>query len=125
MAIPSHTPSPSLTFSPLLLPSLRLDGSLFDKLDAVARLVRGARSLPTTHDPSTEPFGGIQLVLCGDFYQLPPVGMEKDRNVRFLFEAAAFRSSSHTAYAHALPPYGAAAWPNNHAHNDWSQRRWH
>ena len=39
-----------------------LDGSLFDKLDAVARLVRGAKMRPATHDPAAEPFAGIQLV---------------------------------------------------------------
>ena len=40
-----------------------LHADLFDKLEQLARLVRS----------STEPFGGIQLVLCGDFFQLPPV----------------------------------------------------
>ena len=40
-----------------------LDGELFDKLETVARATRG----------SQEPFGGIQLVLSGDFHQLPPV----------------------------------------------------
>jgi ATP-dependent DNA helicase PIF1 len=49
-----------------------LDGTLFDKLDAVARLVRGARSLPTTYNAGSQPFGGIQLVLCGDFFQAQP-----------------------------------------------------
>jgi len=37
-----------------------LDGNLFDKLEAVARRVRG----------SDLPFGGIQLILCGDFFQV-------------------------------------------------------
>lgn len=41
-----------------------LSGRLFDKVDAVARLVRGRLDTP---------FGGIQIILCGDFYQLPPV----------------------------------------------------
>jgi PIF1-like helicase len=40
-----------------------LDGSLFDKLEAVARAVRRKEC----------PWGGIQLVLTGDFHQLPPV----------------------------------------------------
>jgi ATP-dependent exoDNAse (exonuclease V) alpha subunit len=34
-----------------------------DMVDAVARAVR----------QSPEPFGGIQVILCGDFFQLPPV----------------------------------------------------
>ena len=51
-------------------PCAQLDGGLFDKLDTVARLVRRARSLPITHDNGRLPFGGIQLVLCGDFFQV-------------------------------------------------------
>lgn len=41
-----------------------LDPILFGKLDYIGRHMR--RSLD-------RPFGGIQLVLCGDFFQLPPV----------------------------------------------------
>ncbi|CCM00349.1 uncharacterized protein FIBRA_02379 [Fibroporia radiculosa] len=44
-----------------------IDGVLFDKLEFIARHLRR----------SDEPFGGIQLVLSGDFCQLPPV---PDRN---------------------------------------------
>ena len=40
-----------------------VDGEYFDKLEAIARALR----------KSKHPFGGIQLVLCGDFLQLPPV----------------------------------------------------
>lgn len=40
-----------------------LDANLLDKLEEIARLVRG----------KPQPFGGIQLVLTGDFFQLPPV----------------------------------------------------
>jgi len=36
-----------------------LDGGLLDKLEEVARRVRG----------NQRPFGGIQLILCGDFFQ--------------------------------------------------------
>lgn len=28
---------------------------------------------------STEPFGGIQLIVCGDFLQLPPVSKGKEK----------------------------------------------
>ncbi|KAG1710194.1 hypothetical protein DVH05_028623 [Phytophthora capsici] len=41
-----------------------LDGRLFEDLEAVARQIRR----------STAFFGGIQLILSGDFFQLPPVG---------------------------------------------------
>jgi hypothetical protein len=46
-----------------------LDAELFDKLEEIARLVRGRFRL----DHQTLPFGGLQVVLCGDFAQLPPV----------------------------------------------------
>lgn len=40
-----------------------MDGILFDKIEFIARVLRG----------NGKPFGGIQLVLSGDFCQLPPV----------------------------------------------------
>lgn len=40
-----------------------INSKLFQKLEKIARIVR----------KSYKPFGGIQLVLVGDFYQLPPV----------------------------------------------------
>ncbi|KIJ68805.1 hypothetical protein HYDPIDRAFT_25060 [Hydnomerulius pinastri MD-312] len=40
-----------------------LDGRLFDKLEAIGRYVRN----------DNRPFGGLQLILSGDFFQLPPV----------------------------------------------------
>jgi ATP-dependent DNA helicase PIF1 len=49
-----------------------LDPILFDKLEAIARAVR--------YD--SRPFGGIQLILSGDFCQLPVVGSDD-----FCFEA--------------------------------------
>ena len=49
-----------------------LDPDIFDKLEEIARIVRR----------NTAPFGGIQIVLSGDFLQLPCVGID-----RFCFEA--------------------------------------
>ena len=43
----------------------QLSDDLFDKLDEIGRHVRN----------NSHPFGGVQLVLCGDFYQLPPVAV--------------------------------------------------
>eukprot|EP01063_Lacrimia_lanifica_P030309 TRINITY_DN4802_c0_g1_i1.p1 TRINITY_DN4802_c0_g1~~TRINITY_DN4802_c0_g1_i1.p1 ORF type:complete len:372 (+),score=118.05 TRINITY_DN4802_c0_g1_i1:2-1117(+) len=57
-----------------------LQGTLFAALDAVGRAVRG----------SDRPFGGLQLLLCGDFYQLPPVGGT------FAFGDAAWRAAGIT-----------------------------
>lgn len=45
-----------------------INGNLIDKLDWIARRLLDA----------SKPFGGIQIVLCGDFYQLPPVDRKKD-----------------------------------------------
>lgn len=44
-----------------------ISGQLFDKLELVARTVR----------KNQRPFGGVQLVLSGDFLQLPPVKATK------------------------------------------------
>jgi ATP-dependent DNA helicase PIF1 len=55
-----------------------LDGELFDKLEGLARKIRR----------SNQPFGGIQLVLTGDFCQLPPVG----KSPRYCFEAKSWSS---------------------------------
>ena len=46
-----------------------LSKDLFEKLDHIGRVIRRGRSHLA--------FGGIQLVLCGDFFQLQPVGQEK------------------------------------------------
>ena len=65
-----------------------VDGGFFDLLEEVARLVRGRPA----------PFGGLQLVLCGDFHQLPPVttrGQGAAQARRFCFEAALWKACVH------------------------------
>ncbi|WVR08357.1 hypothetical protein IAU60_005412 [Kwoniella sp. DSM 27419] len=52
-----------------------IDGKLFDKLDFIARKIRRC----------DRPFGGLQLILSGDFFQLPPVA--RDNTCKFAFEA--------------------------------------
>lgn len=55
-----------------------ISGELFDKLDNIAC------SLRRTDDP----FGGIQIVACGDFFQLPPVIKDDDdHSNRFCFNS--------------------------------------
>ena len=48
-----------------------------DMVDTVARTVRD--------DP--RPFGGIQLVMCGDFFQLPPVNRDDKKQGSFVVNA--------------------------------------
>ena len=47
-----------------------MSDELFDMLNTLGKTIR----------KSTKPFGGIQLLFCGDFYQLPPV------DAKFCFE---------------------------------------
>ena len=59
---------------------------LYEKLDAIGKQVRA----------SDKPWGGIQLVLCGDFFQLPPVSKGVSGEVvpgRFAFESPAWKAS--------------------------------
>ncbi|KAH6555454.1 hypothetical protein KP509_1Z253400 [Ceratopteris richardii] len=59
-----------------------IDGELFDKLDYVARVVRrmnGEELHPLC-------FGGLQLIVTGDFFQLPPVKPPNQRKF-FAFDA--------------------------------------
>ncbi|MBI5447940.1 MAG: AAA family ATPase, partial [Gammaproteobacteria bacterium] len=48
----------------------------------------------------TEPFGGIQIILCGDFFQLPPVStLSPTEEKQFAFEAASWREGNfHVCY---------------------------
>ena len=59
-----------------------VDGELFDKLEAVARQIRN----------NWRPFGGIQLIITGDFFQLPPVP-DNNRIAKFAFEADTWNTS--------------------------------
>lgn len=58
-----------------------ISAELLDKLDAVGRAVR--------HKPNVA-FGGIQVLLLGDFLQLPPVGGPKAPAAAFAFESQAW-----------------------------------
>ena len=51
---------------------------IFELLDTIGRRIR--RNL-------IKPFGGIQLVFTGDFYQLPPVGNGNNSELDFCFES--------------------------------------
>jgi ATP-dependent DNA helicase PIF1 len=57
---------------------------LFELLDAIGKTVR----------KNSRPFGGIQLIFSGDFYQLPPVGDSLEpETIRFCFESTLWRQT--------------------------------
>ena len=53
-----------------------LDARVLTMVDQVLRTVRRSR----------EPFGGLQVVLVGDFFQLPPIG-RRGENIQFAYDA--------------------------------------
>lgn len=60
-----------------------VDGDLFDKLSQIGRTLRN----------NGRAWGGIQLVITGDFFQLPPVPESHTRDAKFAFEAATWNTS--------------------------------
>lgn len=72
-----------------------IDGNFFDSLDLIAKKLR----------KNNLPFGGIQLIVCGDFYQLPPVSkhinidgtdMKEKIEAPFAFESEAWKDAIDT-----------------------------
>ncbi len=57
---------------------------LFEKLSQVGKRVRGG----------TVPWGGLQLIVCGDFFQLPPVNKETSALGKFAFDAPAWKAAN-------------------------------
>jgi ATP-dependent DNA helicase PIF1 len=57
-----------------------MSSKLFELLDLIGKSVRR----------NNKPFGGIQLIFLGDFYQLPPIG---DHDVQFCFESLLWRDT--------------------------------
>jgi len=57
-----------------------VDAVFFDKLEELARILR----------KNGRPFGGIQLVITGDFFQLPPVP-DRGQVAKFAFEAKGWK----------------------------------
>lgn len=64
-----------------------VDGDYFEKIEAVARKVR----------KNDKPFGGIHLILCGDFLQLPPV-TKANSQVKFCFQTKAWELCKLSTY---------------------------
>jgi uracil-DNA glycosylase len=57
-----------------------MSADLLDKLNALGKRIRS----------NSKPFGGIQLLLVGDFYQLPPVN-KTDEQTMFAFDADSWK----------------------------------
>lgn len=55
-----------------------------DSLDAILRHVRKSGS----------PFGGMQIVLCGDFFQLPPVSRYGDPDTQFIYRSKSWKDGN-------------------------------
>ncbi len=58
-----------------------MDGQTFDLIDLVCRAVR----------KNDAPFGGLQIVCVGDFFQLPPVTRQNDPAPQFAFQSNAWK----------------------------------
>lgn len=61
-----------------------MTAELLDKLNELGKKVR----------KSQKPFGGIQVLLVGDFYQLPPVN-KGDEPIKFAFESEVWKDIPH------------------------------
>jgi len=63
-----------------------------DMVDAIARYILN----------NDKPFGGIQVILCGDFFQLPPISSSATKDEKhFSFEAASWQSGDfYVCYLH-------------------------
>ncbi len=57
-----------------------LDGTVLDMVDQVSRTIRMKQ----------EPFGGLQVILVGDFFQLPPIAKQGER-AQFAFDSKAWK----------------------------------
>lgn len=62
-----------------------VDGYLFTKLDALAQKIRG----------SSKPFGGVQIIVTGDFFQLPPIKNNGSPVPIFCFDSKSWNSTFH------------------------------
>lgn len=56
----------------------------FDIVDEIARVIRSSK----------EPFGGLQVVLCGDFFQLPPVNRSDSRQGGFITDSQVWQNEN-------------------------------
>lgn len=59
------------------------------RLDLVNRVLKAVKQ-------NDKPFGGLQIVLCGDFFQLPPVVRSGEPEAHFVYASDAWRDAGFT-----------------------------
>ena len=59
------------------------------RLDLVNRVLKAMKR-------SEKPFGGIQVVLCGDFFQLPPIARAGEPKAQFVYASEAWEEAEFT-----------------------------
>eukprot|EP00887_Chlorella_sp_A99_P007822 scaffold20.g7822.t1 len=64
-----------------------VSGEMFEMLEAMVRQIRGL----------DQPFGGLQLILCGDYFQLPPIPGRPTAPTSFLNRGFTFQASARLA----------------------------
>ena len=87
-----------------------IDSYLFDKIELVTTTARAVQRLDKQSSrwsrkkrrlmkaQADKPFGGVQVIVCGDFFQLPPVAasdwaLQHSKEKYFAFEAAAWKNT--------------------------------
>ncbi|MCX6716510.1 MAG: AAA family ATPase [Candidatus Taylorbacteria bacterium] len=56
------------------------------RLDLIERIIRSFKR-------NSLPFGGIQVILCGDFFQLPPVSRQGEEKPLFVYHSEAWQNA--------------------------------
>lgn len=56
------------------------------RLDLVDKICKGAK------EPFL-PFGGLQIIMCGDFFQLPPVNKGREKEIKFAYDSLAWKQA--------------------------------
>ena len=57
------------------------------RLDMVDRVLKHIKK-------NTEPFGGMQIILCGDFFQLPPVSRMGEPEANFIYKSNSWKEGN-------------------------------
>jgi ATP-dependent exoDNAse (exonuclease V) alpha subunit len=58
----------------------------FDLVNKVLRAMKG----------NAHPFGGVQIILCGDFFQLPPVSRQGEQESHFVYRSESWKEAGFT-----------------------------